>query len=180
VLVYWFYPLNLVNYPGVGFYMVVALGIPCWILGLFLSFSVDEQPANYQVSGMSIWCNRIFIFSIAFLCHVFALQEIIGHPFTLNFFAIAAFFWLKKEILFYCNIQPNSYLENFGKASYSIYLMHGLPPFLISTFTKDIGPMGKFLSYWIILVILVLIFYFLIEKPTHILSRYLYRSLCKL
>jgi len=180
VLVFWFYPLNLVNYPGVGVYMVVALGLPCWILGLILSFSIDEQPTNYQVTGISLWCHRIFIFSIAFLCHVFALQEIVGHPFTLNFFAIAAFFWLEKEILFYLNRTPISSLENFGKASYSIYLMHGLPPFLISIFTKDIGPMEKFLSYWIILVMLVLIFYFLVEKPTHILSRYLYRSLCKL
>jgi len=180
VLVFWFYPLDLVNYPGVGVYMVVALGLPCWILGLIMSFSIDEQPTNDQVTGISLWCHRIFIFSIAFLCHVFALQEIVGHPFTLNFFAIAAFFWLKKEILFYFNRTPISSLENFGKASYSIYLMHGLPPFLISISTKDIGPMEKFFSYWIILVMLVLIFYFLVEKPTHILSRYLYRSLCKL
>ena len=180
VLVFWFYPLDLVNYPGVGVYMVVALGLPCWILGLILSFSIDEQPTNYQVTGISLWCHRIFIFSIAFLCHVFALQEMVGHPFTLNFFAIAAFFWLKKEILFYFNRTPISSLENFGKASYSIYLMHGVPPFLISILTKDIGPMEKFFSYWIILVMLVLIFYFLVEKPTHILSRYLYRSLFKL
>ena len=180
VLVFWSYPLNLVNYPGVGAYMVVALGIPCWILGLILSFSIDEKPAHYQVSRRNLWCHRILIFSFAFLCHVFALQEIVGHPFTLNFFAIAAFFWLKKEILFYFNRAPISYLENFGKASYSIYLMHGLPPFLISIFTKDIGPVEKFFSYWIILVMLVLFFYLFVEKPSHILSRYLSRSLCKL
>jgi len=160
--------------------MVVALGIPCWILGLILSFSIDEKPAHYQVSRRNLWCHRILIFSFAFLCHVFALQEIVGHPFTLNFFAIAAFFWLKKEILFYFNRAPISYLENFGKASYSIYLMHGLPPFLISIFTKDIGPVEKFFSYWIILVMLVLFFYLFVEKPSHILSRYLSRSLCKL
>lgn len=179
VLVFLFYPLNLVNYPSVGAYMVVALGLPCWILGLILSFSVDEEPSHYQVTRMSLWCHRILIFSLAFLCHVFALQEIVGHPFTLNFFALAVFFWLKKEIFFYYNRPPNSYLENFGKASYSIYLMHGLPPFIISIFTKDIGSIENFFSYWLILVMLVLLFYLLVEKPTHILSRYLYRSLYK-
>ena len=179
LLVFWFYPLNLVNYPGVGFCMVVALGLPCWILGLILNFTVSEKTHCPQISILNLWCNRVLIFFLAFLCHVFALQKILGHPFTLNFFAIAAFFWLKKEILFHLKRSTNSYLENLGKASYSIYLMHGLPPFLISSLIKEIGPIEKFISYWIILVILVLFFYFLIEKPTHNLSRNLYRYFCK-
>jgi peptidoglycan/LPS O-acetylase OafA/YrhL len=179
LLVFWFYPLNLVNYPGVGFCMVVALGLPCWILGLILNFTVSEKKHCPQISILNLWCNRVLIFFLAFLCHVFALQKILGHPFTLNFFAIAAFFWLKKEILFHLKRSTNSYLEKLGKASYSIYLMHGLPPFLISYLIKEIGPIEKFFSYWVILVMLVFFFYFLVEKPTHILSRNLYRYFCK-
>jgi peptidoglycan/LPS O-acetylase OafA/YrhL len=179
-LIFFYFPLNMVNYPGVGVYMVVALGLPCWILGLILSYNVSEDTHFHQISTFNLWCHRVLILFLAFLCHVFALQKIIGHPFTLNFFAIAAFFWLKKEILFHYKRSTTSYLESLGKASYSIYLMHGLPPFLISLLIKDISPVEKFYFYWVILIILVLFFYFLIEKPSHNLSRNLYRYLCKL
>lgn len=175
ILAYWFFPLKMVNYPGVGSYYVISLGFPCWILGLLLCYSVDKNNSKGILSKNNLIFHRILIFFLAFASHVLALQEILGHPFTLNFFAIAAFFWLRKEIAFYHDRPTNKFMDNIGKASYSIYLMHGIPPFIMRLLTPELDCSSTFFLYWIILAILTSAFYFLIEKPTHNLSRKLFR-----
>lgn len=175
ILAFWFFPLKLVNYPGVGFYYVISLGFPCWILGLLLCYSADKKDPKDVLSKNNLVCHRILIFFLAFASHVLALQEVLGHPFTLNFFAIAAFFWLRKEIAFYHDRPTSKFMDNLGKASYSIYLMHGIPAFIISLLISEPEHTSRFFLYWIILAILTSAFYFLVEKPTHNLSRKLFR-----
>ena len=175
ILAFWFFPLKLVNYPGVGFFYVILLGFPCWILGLLLCYSADKNNQKDVLSKNNLVIHRILIFFLAFASHVLALQEVLGHPFTLNFFAIAAFFWLRKEITFFHDRPTSKFLENIGKASYSIYLMHGIPAFIISLLTPEPERSSRFFLYWIILAILTSAFYFLVEKPTHNLSRKLFR-----
>jgi len=158
----------LVNYPGVGPIYVIFLGLPCWILGILLCYRVE--PFNKLISSNRLLVMRIGIFFLAFCSHVLALQQIIGHPFTLNFFAITAFFWLRMEILFHKSNPPNRIMENLGKSSYSIYLMHGIPNHLL----PFLGPTNTgfmFIEYWIILISITTIFYFLVERPFHRLAR---------
>ena len=174
ILAFWFFPLKLVNYPGVGFYYVISLGFPCWMLGLLLCYSIDNNNQKNSPSKKNLVFHRILIFFLAFATHVLALQEVLGHPFTLNLFAIAAFFWLRKEIAFYHDRPTNNFMDNLGKASYSIYLMHGIPAFIISLLTTELEHSSKFFIYWLILAILTSAFYFLVEKPTHNLSRKLF------
>ena len=175
ILVFWFFPLKLVNYPGVGFYYVICLGFPCWLLGLLLCYTTNPNKNKLFISKKNLLFHRIFILALALSTHILALQELIGHPFTLNFFAIAAFFWLKKEIAYYNEKPTIKLLDSLGKASYSIYLMHGIPFFFINSITVELGPSSKFFLYWIILIILTTAFYFFIEKPTHNLSRKLFK-----
>ena len=175
ILAFWFFPLKLVNYPGVGFYYVISLGFPCWILGLLLCYSVDKNNQKDTLSKTNLVFHRILIFFLAFASHVLALQEVLGHPFTLNFFAIAAFFWLRKEIAFYHDRPTSKFMDNLGKASYSIYLMHGIPAYIINLLSTEPERSSTFFLYWIILAILTSAFYFLVEKPTHNLSRKLFR-----
>ena len=175
ILAFWFFPLKLVNYPGVGFYYVISLGFPCWILGLLLCYSIDNNNQKNSPSKKNLVFHRILIFFLAFATHVLALQEVLGHPFTLNLFAIAAFFWLRKEIAFYHERPTGKFMDNLGKASYSIYLMHGIPAFIISLLTPEPERSSTFFIYWLILAILTSAFYLLVEKPTHNLSRKLFR-----
>ena len=175
ILAFWFFPLKLVNYPGVGFYYVISLGFPCWILGLLLCYSISKNNPKNSPSKKNLVLHRILIFFLAFASHVLALQEVLGHPFTLNLFAIAAFFWLRKEITFYHERPTGEFMDNLGKASYSIYLMHGIPAFIISLLTPEPERSSKFFIYWLILAILTSAFYLLVEKPTHNLSRKLFR-----
>ena len=176
-LAFFLYPLNLVNYPGVGLFYVIALGLPCWVLGVLLCYSFDREDTPKLISIQNLFFQRALIISWAFLTHVLALQEILGHPFTLNFFALAVFFWLRKEIAYYRHNLPNKILERLGRASYSIYLMHGIPPFLIGLLETDFNRFSKFFLYWLLLINLTTLFYILVEKPSHKLSRNLFKHL---
>jgi peptidoglycan/LPS O-acetylase OafA/YrhL len=176
-LAFFLYPLDLVNYPGVGFFYVTALGLPCWVLGVLLCHSFDREVKPPSISVQNLFFYRALIIFCGFLTHVLALQEILGHPFTLNFFAVAVFFWLRKEIAYYWHNLPNKILERLGRASYSIYLMHGIPPFLIGLLDSDFNRFSRFLLYWLLLISLTALFYVLVEKPSHKLSRSLFKQL---
>ena len=170
LLTFALFPIDLVNYPGVGPVFVIFLGLPCWILGILLCYKIEPKktpPARSLLLSM-----RIGIFFLALSTHILALQKIIGHPFTLNFFAIAAFFWLRIEILFFKSNKSNRLMELLGKSSYSIYLMHGIPPHLFLFFGVDSNHAGyAFLAYWILLIPITTFFYFTVEKPFHHVAR---------
>jgi peptidoglycan/LPS O-acetylase OafA/YrhL len=48
----------------------------------------------------------------------------LSNPFTLNLFAVFAYFWLGLEIAYRREISASALLEWAGKWSYSLYLMH--------------------------------------------------------
>lgn len=169
------FPLNLVNYPGVGPIYVLFLGLPCWLLGAILVYEIktDTTPSKKE-----LYSYRFLIFSLAFSTHVLALQEIIGHPFTLNFFGLACFFWLKKEICYYYNNPGILFLEKAGKSSYSLYLIHGLTLQIANyIFHPSSIWANSQLVQWSILILTTYFFYISVEKPFHRLSRLLKRQL---
>ena len=96
IIAFFVFPIDLVNYPAVGGLYVLMLGLPCWLLGVILCYYVLNNN-NQSPSYSRLLFLRVLTFLFALLTHVLALQELIGHPFTLNFFAIIAFFWLKNE-----------------------------------------------------------------------------------
>ena len=167
------FPIDLVNYPAVGGIYVIFLGLPCWILGVILCYFVLDNKKK-SPSYIKLLFFRFFTFSFAFLTHILALQKLVGHPFTLNFFAIISFFWLKNEINFYANKEKKNTLESLGRTSYSIYLMHSFPFYFINTTEFQIFQEYKFFTYWALLIFLTFLFYFIIEKPSHQFSRKLF------
>ena len=127
---------------------------------------------------MKIWCWRIFIVLAGGILHHLALQLIIGQPFTLNFFAILCYFWIKKEILYNKSNNNLTFLENFGKWSYSLYLLHNTIPYILQKYSF---PFFGFVSNWGIYFLITItcsyIFYIIIEKPSHNISRRLKKML---
>jgi peptidoglycan/LPS O-acetylase OafA/YrhL len=163
------FPITTVNYPGVGPVYVILLGLPCWLLGVLLCYNTSTESCP---SKLKLTFLRGSVLFFGLITHILALQEIIGHPFTLNFFAIIACFWIKNEIIFYQFNQPNKILEDFGKTSYSIYLLHGIPHHLIQSWSIiNASMLLSFILYWITLFIITILFYYIIEKPSHILAR---------
>lgn len=160
------YPINLVNYPGVGPIYVIFLGFPCWILGVLLCYKIE--PVDNRPTYTLLIYSRLGVFLLALATHILALQEILGHPFTLNFFAFFAFFWLRLEILFYKSRKAIRFGEVLGKSCYSIYLMHGFPFHIL--LVLEINSTNKFymfIAYWLLLIPLTAIFFFMVERPFH-------------
>ncbi len=162
-----------VKYPSFGLALNWALGLPCWLLGCLLAEWV-RNGAELKVTRLQIWAWRLGLYVTAMICIVlrFRHHSAVGFPWTLNFFAIFAVFWLRREITFYRAKPPFRFLEWAGLWSYSLYLMH-MPARAL--FAKMSLPnLGLFLN-WSAVFLFVLafcyIFYLLVEKPGHELAK---------
>lgn len=164
----WHINPNAFMYPSYGILGNAILGFPCFLLGILL--------ANSSMSGKfifikNIYIIRFFIFLLSNISFSFMLHLEIGFPWTLNFFAICAFFWLYHEIMYFRSSPPTKFLEWAGKWSYSLYLVHGL--ILVLYKGHNVDPYETILE-WLILLLCMLIasyiFYLIIEKPSHILA----------
>jgi len=163
--------LSSVNYPSFNLLGNTFLGLPCWILGVMLANDFDNFK-NDNINKLQIWCWRIFIVFLGGILHHLALQLIIGQPFTLNFFAIICFFWIKKEILYQKSKGKLTFLENFGKWSYSLYLLHNTIPYILQKYSFPFfGFVSNWLIYFLVTITSSYIFYIIIEKPSHNISR---------
>jgi peptidoglycan/LPS O-acetylase OafA/YrhL len=159
------------------------LAFPCWLSGLLLAeriraFNID----NFIVSNLLRWrigalllSTLIFpLYRVGLHLHI-TTKPIIGllftSQFTLLLFGIYAFFWIEKEMLSmnFSNNRPSPILEKLGTASYSLYLIHISAIWLFSQI--DTKYFLGYLINWLLLFAFVhamaLIFYILVEQPSH-------------
>ncbi len=169
-------PLGNTNYVAWGGPYVSSwiLGLPCWLLGVVLAEKMATLVA-FSIPRISIiWAWRLGGITIGALLHNLALQNIIGQHWTLNIFAIFAYFWIKQEILFHTAVTPLVGNEWAGKWSYSLYLMH-IAMFHVFGYLKL--PAIGYLADWGLKMTFILAtsyaFFLLVEKPSHQASRYL-------
>ena len=160
------------NYPSYGPCLNWLLGLPCWLLGCCLAEKADELCASAANINVHIWRWRFAAWFLSWICSALRFHSPIKYPWTLTLFAVFAFFWLGKEILHYQAHAPAPILENAGKGSYSIYLVHLLGPALYTFWSL---PMFSPITHWLVQIIFTLllcyIFYLLVEKPSHSLAR---------
>jgi peptidoglycan/LPS O-acetylase OafA/YrhL len=162
------------DYPSYGASLNWVLGFPCWLLGCELA----EQPLPVAPTVREIWQWRLGVWFLSSVSSVLRFHSPLTYPWTLNFFALAVFFWLAREMAFARVSRPSSLLEGGGKWSYSIYLshLHGL------AFYERLGvPFLGYLLGWIVKTSFVLlvcyVFYRMVEKPSHTLARRIGRRL---
>ena len=180
-LIFIFFPLALLlvlprnptamMYPSFGLLWNALLGLPCWLLGCKLAEGF-KAGANPSPKTKLLW--RVLVIASGSLTFSLMLHAGVGFPWTLNFFAIIAFFWLKKE-LFTDKKNCFSILEWGGKWSYSFYMMHGP----LSTVYNRISGFDdhEVLSpaHWILRLLFVFagsyLFYLAFEKTSHQFAR---------
>jgi peptidoglycan/LPS O-acetylase OafA/YrhL len=111
------------GYPAFG-YLNWLIGLPCWLLGCSLAEGFGRFP---QLSTIQIWLIRILVFAtsaVLLIVKSHANSIYLSNPFTLNLFAVFAYFWLGLEIAYRSEVSAPALLEWAGKWSYSLYLMH--------------------------------------------------------
>lgn len=162
------------NYPSYGGHLNWLLGLPCWLLGCCLA---EREGGSFKKShnaniNILIWRWRLTAWFLSWSCSALRFYSPVKYPWTLTVYAIFVFFWLEKEIIYYQIKTPSSVLENAGKGSYSIYLIHLHGAALYAYLSLPITNMAL---QWLIQIALTLlvcyIFYFFIEKPSHFLAR---------
>jgi peptidoglycan/LPS O-acetylase OafA/YrhL len=143
------------------------VGLPCWLLGVVMAQGINEDKGT--VSTMNIYLFRVGVLGIGIGLDILKFHFFLSYFFSMNFFAIVLFFWIKKEILYHRDRPPVSSLEFLGKFSYSLYLCHNV----FSFFILKLVPMNIY-TYFLIILIVILssyFFYLLVERPSHLLSR---------
>jgi len=158
------------EYHEYGLSLTWVLGLPCWLLGVRMAERLDLFCSR-SVSAIQIWFWRggIWVLSVAF--SVFRFHANIGFPWTLNLFAIAAAWWLQREISYYRSPRRIPLFERFGDASYSVYLTHMHMAVLAGWVTA----LHTASSWWLTAILTALfssLFYWCIERPSHQLARY--------
>ena len=164
-----FFEITTVNYPGLGPLYTPFLGLPCWLCGVLIAEQIDFAK---QADSKKLVILRSTVVIAAFVTHLLALQEIMGHPFTLNFFSILVLYWLREEIIHFRKKPPPYLLEKAGLASYSMYLVHGH----IDELTRyaglpNLGTGFNIIIHWLFLAGCTFTYFFLVEKPFHKLAK---------
>lgn len=157
---------------GTGKFQVDApAGLPAWLLGCMLAENFARKP---EVTMPPIWLCRVVIIALGAGC--LALQQYfsIGLPWTLNLFAVPAYFYVYAEISHSRRVKPFRVLEALGAASYSMYLTH---MFIVHTLRNVLPPVstGTIWLHWATHISAVFamtfVWYFAIEFPSHQLAR---------
>lgn len=160
------------NYPSYGPYLNWLLGLPCWLLGCLLAERSEAVSQSIHISVFHIWCWRFGAWFGSIICSILRFHTPVKYPWSLTIFAVLAYFWVLKEIQFYRVHKSAGIIESFGKASYSIYLVHLIGIAIFASI--NIESSSESLT-WILGMSLTLaicsVFYWAIELPSHLLAR---------
>lgn len=160
------------NYFEYGPWRTWVVGLPCWLLGCMLAG--EYSMAKPAPAPRLIWSWRALIWLLASLCSMLRFHGGIGFPWTLNFFAIACFFWLRLELRWFAHHPPSRALEFAGSWSYSLYLCH-VPAFVFAIQYLGLEWLGLQVN-WLVQLITCLglsyLFYLTVEHTAHQLGRY--------
>ena len=154
---------------GIGLNWLIVF--PCWLLGCLLA-EVNFAAIDLKATPLQLWRWRLVVWALSSLCSVLRFHSPIGYPWTLNFFAIAVFFWLKTEISYSRGHKKVGLLEWAGTWSYSLYLMHMVADVAYARLSPlNLGFNLNWLQKLLFILFFSYTFYFLVEKPGHLIAR---------
>lgn len=154
--------------PG-GLSWVVCL--PFWLTGCVLAEKFNLGSGNRPAFSIWLWRGGTWGLSVLALWGVFHSPIRIGYPTSMLVFAVLAAMWLERELARYAIKKPVWILEHLGSVSYSIYLVHMI---VLGAFAS-VDWSGLFMVEWLAKVAAILglsmLFYVLVERPSHNLAR---------
>jgi peptidoglycan/LPS O-acetylase OafA/YrhL len=164
------------NYASYGAGLNWLIGLPCWLLGCELADTASSIPAP---SSARIWTYRLGIWGLSAVLSVLRFHSPLRYPWTLNWFALAAFFWLGAEIAYQERNGSVPALERAGKWSYALYLTHvhghylflALAARLLTLGLPTLTPALHWLFAMTFTYVFAYAFYRVVEKPAHDLAR---------
>lgn len=159
--------------PYETFILAPLFGLPLWLLGCQLAEALVNKNKQIEPleSATHLILLRFTVIIIGLLLGINSLFENVSSIMTMCLLGPVIFYWLYAELTQtnYSALLLN--LTRFGKGSYSLYLTHSLAvPFTAFLGLISLSQVNWFV-YAITVCVFTAIFYFLIEKPSHQLSR---------
>jgi peptidoglycan/LPS O-acetylase OafA/YrhL len=155
---------------GVGLTWLLCL--PMWILGCVVAESVRiEKVTKIATTPFVIIAMRALIVSLGAFAGMLTFWHVMALKHSMLILAIPCAIWLLFEF-----VQPRqnfiyTKLAFLGQASFSIYLVHTQAPLLLM---QLLGVERSKLSWPVVMVTVILLstlFYLLVERPSHQLSK---------
>jgi peptidoglycan/LPS O-acetylase OafA/YrhL len=158
--------------------LLMVIGLPNWILGCLLA---ERRGASRPVvvTPAAIWAWRLGAIVLSAL-----LKALVSHgPFRVGYpeshwiIALYAFFWVGHELDFYRFRAAPSWFEAAGRASFSLYLVHGPILELFGLYRYPAGSLGfgagalLWLAQLAAIGLATWLFYLVIEAPYHRFAR---------
>jgi peptidoglycan/LPS O-acetylase OafA/YrhL len=157
-----------------GFWGMILLGLPVWIMGCVLArwYASNRFPPRIPAAYLA----RLGMFAGGTFLNFLHFHAGIGYSWTLWLYAWAAVWWLRLEISHATKAGAIGFLEAAGAASYSIYICH-LPVYMLCV---RAGLNRNTLKGDLICIVACLLssalFFVLVEFPSVRLAKYLGRS----
>lgn len=148
-----------------GPYFNWLVSLPSWLLGCKLAES-DLGKKTSQFSNIVYW--RFFIAITASTLAWLTMNTPMGYCYTIIFFSILIFFWIRKEI---SSKQSKSIFDWVGSWSFSIYLIHMIANAYLDKFQLP------FQAKMVLYLFLCYAFFLIVEYPSHMLSRRVFAKL---
>ncbi|MFC4233177.1 acyltransferase family protein [Parasediminibacterium paludis] len=178
-------------------WQAAIMALPCWLLGVYIAERISLKDIIdkvlllpnklwlWRIGALFISSSIIPIYRIGLYYH-FLSSTFLGLIFTSQFttvflFGIYAAFWIEQEVVWhnYGGVRSSSFLDKLGLATYSIYLIHTLVFWWLKKFESII--FIGYLANWIVMILCVhvfaLFFYQLVELPSQIIARRVFKSL---
>jgi len=150
---------------------------PMWLLGAVLAERY-RSGAIFTERLPSVWLLRSTLPICAVLSIFLFYHAPIQVPLTWSVVAFVpiGYIWLKKELQRLTSHRTTGILEHFGKASYSMYLVHRFPLTFFSTHLIFKSPFAVYSLQAAAIAISTYGFFKLIEEPSHSLAKRLGRT----
>jgi peptidoglycan/LPS O-acetylase OafA/YrhL len=156
------------HFPGIM--LTWILGFPAWLLGMKLAADVDRLRTN---ANYRIWLLRLAIVATPAIALVLNFHSPIRYGLTLNLFAVLCFFWLRMELGLMHRPFPRM-LEQAGKASYSLYLVHIPVLYWLERF--HLPTALRYPAAILVALVAAYLFYVTVESLSHGWARSISRS----
>jgi peptidoglycan/LPS O-acetylase OafA/YrhL len=157
--------------------LAFVVAYPTWLLGCLLAESLDKLKNTTRTISIWYWRLSAWLYSVLAMLLVYHSPIRIGYPGSLLLFSFFSYFWLQQELVRWTTSAPLRWLENAGKWSYSVYLIHMI---VIAEFAELRGALPTTL-WWILLLAVIFgvsyLFFLVVERPSHLAARRWARSL---
>lgn len=155
---------------GIGLTWLLCL--PIWLLGCWIAEAISTGRYTSVVANTKFMpVLRVSVLLASAACKILTVYTPIELKYSMLVFAPLCAFWIFSEFL---QKEPFSWFKNLsllGRATYSIYLVHAIAPVTLAYALQSNAASMSWPMTMLAVIVLSALFYFGVEKPSHLLSK---------